>query len=684
MRRTILAAFCLSLAAVGRAADPPDARGPLAALPYSPSLDVSSMERSVDPCVDFYVYACGGWLEKNPIPADQASWSVYAKLYDENQRFLWGLLSSAAEPRSGRTENEQKIGDYFGSCMDEAAAEKAGAAPLRPDLDDVARLSSTKGLAALLARLHPTTSDNGLLFGFGADQDPGDSNRVIAFASAGGLGLPDRDYYLREDDESKEICAKYAAHVARTLELAGQTPKDAARAAQTVMRLETALAKASLTNVEKRDPHKIYNLMPREKLQALTPTFAWDDYLAGVGKAGLAELNVTEPAFYREMGRLLREEPLAAWKDYLRFHLTRVRSRYLASAFVKQDFAFYGTTLHGVAELPPRWKRCVGGVDRDLGEALGQVFVAKAFGPEAKEATVEMVRRIQGAMDARVRELPWMSALTKRRAIEKLAAMRNKIGYPDRWRDYAALRVERGDYLGNVKRSFAFEKRRVLDKIGRPVDRGEWGMTPPTVNAYYNGSMNDMNFPAGILLPPLLDLKMDDAPNYGNTGATIGHELTHGFDDEGRQFDAKGNLKDWWTEADAKEFEKRTSCIVDQYARYTVIDDVKINSKLTLGEDVADLGGTILAYWAWKEAVRGRDLEPAGGLTPDQRFFVGFGQWACEDERPESARVHAQTDPHSPPRHRINGVVVNMPEFRQAFSCKPGQPMVKEPVCRVW
>jgi endothelin-converting enzyme/putative endopeptidase len=679
-----LAALLVALGVAGRAADVPDPRGPLAALPYSPSLDLSSMQTSVDPCVDFYTYSCGGWLKKNPIPADQARWSVYGKLYDENQRFLWGLLSAAAEDRPGRTANEQKIGNYFGSCMDEASVEKAGLHPLWPDLEAVAGLSSKKGLASLLARLHATTADDGFLFGFGADQDPGDSSRVIAFASAGGLGLPDRDYYVKDDEDAKTIRDKYLAHVARTLELAGRTGPRAAEAARVVMRLETALARASLTMVDKRDPRRIYNLTRRRRLQALTPSFRWDDYFHGRGKPDLAELNVTEPAFYREVERLLREEPLAAWKDYLSWHLVRARSRYLSSALVKEDFAFYGATLHGVKELPPRWKRCVAGVDRDLGEALGQVFVAKAFGPEAKEATTAMVRRIQGAMEARIRDLPWMGEETKKRALEKLATMRNKIGYPERWRDYSSLVVLRGDYFGNVTRSFDFEARRVLAKIGRPVDRGEWGMTPPTVNAYYNGSMNDMNFPAGILLPPLLDLRMDDAPNYGNTGATIGHELTHGFDDEGRRFDAQGNLEDWWTEADAKEFEERASCIVDQYAHYTVIDDLKINSKLTLGEDVADLGGTIIAYWAWKEAVRGRELAPQDGLTPDQRFFVGFAQWACEGERPESARVHAQTDPHSPGKYRINGVVANMPEFKKAFACKAGQPMVKEPVCRVW
>jgi endothelin-converting enzyme/putative endopeptidase len=661
-----------------------EAPKPLATLPYTPGLDPTFMDRTVDPCVDFFAYSCGKWLDKNPIPADQAGWSVYAKLHHENLQFLWGLLDAAAKPAPDRTPAEQKIGDYFAACMDDDAVEVAGTTPIRSDLDAIAALGSVKALAPLVGRLQPTTSGNGFLFGFGSDQDAKNSSEVIAEATAGGLDLPDRDYYVKDDAKSKEARKKYVAHVGRMLVLLGDPPARAVEAAATVLRLETSLAKASLTRVEKRDPYKIYNKMTVAQLQALTPAFGWKEYLAAVGRPDVDRLNVTEPAFYKELGRLLASEGVSQWKDYLRWHLVAARAPYLSSALAQERFDFQQGYLGGVKQRPPRWRRCVQGVDRDLGEALGQVFVAKAFGPEVKKATEDMVGAIEAAMEARLKAEPWMSEATKAKALEKLHAMRNKIGYPAVWRDYTSYRVDRNDYAGNVTRGRRFETARDLAKIGKPVDRAEWGMTPPTVNAEYSDSLNDMNFPAGVLLPPLFDPRMDAAPNYGNTGSTIGHELTHGFDDEGRQYDAQGNLHDWWTAEDAKEFEKRTGCIVDQYAQYTVVDDIKINSRLTLGEDVADLGGTILAWAAWKDVTRGLDLKPADGLSPDQRFFVGLAQWACGDSRDESKRVRARTDPHSPPRYRINGLVANLPEFREAFACKAGQPMVKDPICRVW
>lgn len=665
------------------------AERPATEFPYTPGLDPSSMDRSADPCVDFYQYACGGWMKNNPIPADQARWSVYGKLAQDNQRFLWGILEDLSKRQDGRNANQQKIGDYFGACMDERTIETRGAAPLKPFFDQIATLRSNKDLPRVLAQLHLALADQGLFFGFGSSQDFGDSTRVIAFATAGGLGLPDRDSYLKTDAKSKDVRAKYVAHIANTFKLLGDSPEQAQRQAERVMAMETELATASLSRVDKRDPYKLFHKVDAKGLQALTPGFNWNAYLNEIGQARQTTFNVTEPAFFKALARMWKTSDIESTRTYLRWHVARNMSPALASNFDQEHFDFFSKTLRGVQQQQPRWKRCVGLVDRQLGEALGQEFVSRAFSPALKEKSLHMTRQVEEAMKKDIESLDWMSLETKKRAQEKLAAIVNKIGYPDKWRDYSAYEVKPGDFAGNVQRGNVFETRRDLAKIGKPLDRGEWGMTPPTVNAYFNPQMNDINFPAGVLQPPLFDPKMDDAPNYGNTGGTIGHELTHAFDDEGRQFDAKGNLKDWWTKKDAKEYEERAQCIVDQYAQYTVVDDIKINSKLTLGEDIADLGGLILGWMAWKEEMASMPQQAQAqqlrdGLTPEQRFFVGNAQWACENDRPENLRVKALTDPHSPGRFRVNGLVVNMPQFQQAFQCKPGQPMVKEKRCRVW
>ncbi|HTG32254.1 MAG TPA: M13 family metallopeptidase [Thermoanaerobaculia bacterium] len=657
---------------------------PFTALPYTPSLDTSAMDRSVDPCVDFYAFSCGKWLDKNPIPADRSRWSVYSKTANDNQRFLWGMLEEAARPLPGRDANTQKIGDYFASCMDEAAIEKAGIDPLKRDLAAIDGLESRAELATLLGRLHPAGASGEMFFGFGSGQSPKNASQVIGFAGAGGLSLPSPEDYLKDDARSREVRERYRTYVRRLLELLGDPQP--ARGTEAVLRLETALAKASLTPVERRDPYKTAHVMKRRDLQALTPTFRWDVYLKALGQPGLADFNVTEPRFFQEMEKQVSTSSLDDLRAYLRFHLADTAAPYLSTPFARANFEFYEAYLRGSKEISPRWKRCASWIDRDLGEAVGEVFVAKSFPREIKTDTDRMVRQIRQAMAMRIEQSPWMTAETKKQALVKLQAVRDKVGYPERWRDYSALEVRRGDFTGNVERALAFESRRNLAKIGRPVDRGEWEITPATVNAYYNPSMNDINFPAGVLLPPLYDPRMDAAPNYGNTGTTIGHELTHGFDDEGRQFDDQGNLRDWWTAKDDKEFRQRVACVADQYAQYTVVDDIKINSQLTLGEDVADLGGTLLAYLAWKEETKNQKLETRDGLTPEQRFFVGFAQWDCGGDRPEARRLSARVNPHSPHEFRINGVVVNMPQFAQAFACKPGQPMFKEPakVCTVW
>ena len=677
-----LVLFFLCLALAGHAAAQ---RSQEPAFPYTPSLDLESIDKTADPCVNFYQYSCGRWLKNNPIPPDQTQWSVYAKLYQDNLNFLRGILEQAASGGAQRDTVTQKIGDFYAACMDEKAVEKRGLDAINPQLEAISRLNQIAELAPLIAQLQLSYGGS-ILFGAGSDQDPDDSEQEIAALDQGGLGLPDRDYYTKDDAKSKEIRERYVQHVQKIFELLGDSSEAAKKNAEILMRMETALAQVSLTRVERRDPYKMKNKMKVAALEQLAPGFHWQAYYSQLKYPKFEILNVTAPAFFKEVNAQLTREPLTNWKNYLRFHVADSAAPYLSSTFVQENFDFYRKYLRGATEMQPRWKRCVQYTDRDLGEALGQAYVKKVFSPELKQSTLEMVRHIEDAMALRIRELDWMSPATKQQALTKLHAIRNKIGYPDKWRDYSSVAIASNDFLGDVHRSTEFETRRDIAKIGKPVDRSEWGMSPPTVNAYYNPQMNDINFPAGVLQPPLYDAKMDDAPNYGDTGGTIGHELTHGFDDEGSQYDAKGNLKNWWTKEDREKFDERTKCVRDQYAQYIVVDDIHINSALTLGEDVADFGGEILAYVAWKFATKDKTLQPIDGLTPEQRFFIGFAQWACANERPEDMRVRAQTDPHSPAQYRINGVVANMPEFAQAFSCKVGQPMVNPPakVCKVW
>jgi putative endopeptidase len=655
------------------------------ALPYIPSLDLASMDKLADPCVNFYRYSCGGWQKNNPIPADQTSWSVYGKLYQDNLQFLHGILEQAAQASAQRDQVTREIGDFYAACIDEAGVEKQGLTPIRTYLDAVGKLTTVKDLPPLLAQLQ-IVYGRSVLFSSTSTQDPDNSENIIAELDQGGLGLPDRDYYTKEDAKSKETRERYVQHVQKVFELMGESVEAAKKDAEAVMRMETALAKSQLTRVERRDPYKMKHKMKVAELSGLTPDFDWAAYYRTEQYPGFEILNVATPDFFKEVNRQLKEEPLDHWKAYLRFHVVDAASPFLSVAFVDENFEFYRKYLRGAKEQQARWKRCVSYTDRQLGEALGQVYVSKVFSPELKASTVDMVRRIEDAMEIRIQHLDWMSPETKEQALKKLHGIRNKIGYPDKWRDYSSVSITRTDFAGNMARASSFDRHRQINKIGKPLNRGEWDMSPPTVNAYYDAQMNDINFPAGVLQPPLYDAKEDAAPNYGDTGGTIGHELTHGFDDEGSQYDANGNLKNWWTKEDREKFDARTKCVEDQYAGYVVVDDIHINSKNTLGEDVADLGGEILAYMAWQDATKGQTLTPRDGLTPEQRFFIGFAQWACANERPEDLRVRAATDPHSPAEYRINGVVVNMPEFATAFACKAGAPMVKpaEKVCKVW
>jgi len=675
-------ATALAASAICLSAQQPAAPQPLQAMPYSPSLDVTSLDRTADPCVDFYKFSCGGWLKNNPIPADQAAWDVYAKLANDNQQFLWGILEEDAKA-TNRTPVQQKVGDYFAACMNTSAIDALGDKPVQPELGRIDALKTRAELLAALTRLHHEYAGS-FFFGSGTDQDAIDSSVIIVEVEAGGLGLPDRDYYLKTDDKSVKIREQYVAYIQQLLSLAGEPAEKTKADAAAILRVETALAKASLTRVELRDPHNTYHMMTVAELAKLAPSIDWPLYFSTQGAPGVAKLNVSQPAFMKAVEAELATEDVAALRAYLRFHLLTSAAPYLAHPFEQTNFDFYSKTLRGVPVMPPRWKTCTRAVDRNLGEALGQEFVRRTFSADMKARTQLMTEQIETAMQHEIESLPWMSPATKEEALRKLHAIRNKIGYPEHWRDYSTLEVKPDDYAGDVVRAYRFEDAREWHKLGKPVDLNEWGMTPPTVNAYFNPQMNDINFPAGVLQPPLYDPKLDDAPNYGNTGGTIGHELTHAFDDEGRQFDAKGNLRDWWTAEDAKGFEDRINCIRDQYAGYVIVDDTHINSKLTSGEDVADLGGELLAYIAWKKQTEGVKLTDVEGFTPDQRFFVGMAQWACENDRPENLRVHAATDPHSPGFARINGVVSNMPEFQKAFGCKAGQPMVHAPSCRVW
>jgi len=655
------------------------------ALPYSPSLDLTSMDKSVDPCADFYTYSCGGWQKKNPIPPDQTSWSVYGKLYQDNLQFLRGILEEAAANKAQRTPAAQEVGDFYGACMNESLANRRGLAAIEPQLDAIAALRTTKEIAPLAAKT-PLPFGRTLLFGAGSTQDPDNSEQEIADLGQGGLGLPDRDYYTKDDAKSKEIREKYLLYVEKIFSLLGDKPDVAAKNAETVMRMETALATASWTRVEERNPYNLKDKMDMAALQQLAPAFDWPAYYSAARYPQFETVNVESPKFFKQVSDLLASEPLENWKTYFRFHVASAYSPFLSQPFVDANFDFFRAYLRGAKEQQPRWRRCVQYTDYNLGDALGQAYVAKVFSPALKAQALDMVNRIEEAMRQRIEQLDWMSPETKKQALAKLEGIRNKIGYPNQWRDYSSIKLTQDDFAGDIERAGGFELHRQINKIGKPVDHGEWQMSAATVDAYFDPQMNDINFPAGVLQPPLYDPKTDAAPNYGNTGGTIGHELTHGFDDEGSQFDAHGNLKDWWTKEDREKFEARTKCVDDQYSSYVAVDDVHVNGKLTLGENVADLGGEILGFIAWQSKTRGMNLQPVDGLPPEQRFFVGFAQWDCANERPDDLRERAIVDPHSPAKFRINGVVVNMPEFAKAFGCKVGQPMVRPPeqVCKVW
>jgi putative endopeptidase len=656
--------------------------------PFSliPSLDKSLMDTTADPCVDFYQYACGNWGKVHPIPSDSPYSDEFYNLEQYNRQVLHGILENAAVADASADANTRKIGDYYASCMDEAAVHGKGLSSLQPELDRIDALTSKDQLPELLA--HYQIINVNAFLGFSSQQDYKDATKNIAAISQGGLGLPEKDYYLRTGEKDEEIRKQYVQHIGNVLKLVGESEGRAANDAQAIMKLETALAKVSLDVTSLREPHNVYHMMPAKDLQALTPEFNWDHFYPTTGSPTFVDVNVAEPDYFKGMNEVIAGTELPVIKAYLRWQLaSSLPGTILPKALDDENFDFNGRKLVGIPEQEPRWKRCVRSTDGALPEALGKAYVERQFPQASKETALEMIHGIEAAMGQDIDTLDWMSATTKAHAKEKLHMIANKVGYPDTWRDYSRLEIIRGDAFGNNLRATEFESRRQLAKIGKPVDRAEWFTSPPTVNAFYNPSMNDINFPAGVLQPAFFDPSQPGALNYGHIGLFMGHEITHGFDDEGRQFDGHGNLQDWWTKDDADRFTQKAQCIVDEYARFSV-GDTKINGKLTLGENTADNGGLRLAYIAFlaHEAKAKTDLDRKSedGYTGPQQFFLGFAQDWCSAWRPELERLVATTDPHSPDRFRANGVLVNMPEFARAFGCKAGQKMTAVKACRIW
>lgn len=648
------------------------------------SFDLGAMDKTADPCDNFYQYACGNWRKNNPIPSDQARWGRFNELAEYNRQILHEILEKDSADDKKRSPVAQKIGDMYYSCMDDKTVEAKGATPLDDEMKRIAKIKDKDQLIATVAYLH--SIGVGVVFGFGAQPDLHNASTQIANLFQGGLGLPDRDYYLKDDPKSKETRQKYLEHMARMFVLLGDTEDNAKAEAQAVMAIETKLADAAYDRVKMRDPASRDHKMPVGDLEKLAPNFEFARFFVDTKAPKFSEVNVVPPDFFEKVNPVIDSVSIADWKTYLRWHVVRAAAPLLSDAFVKENFSFQGQYLNGAKELQARWKRCVQLTDGSLGEALGQPYVAETFGADGKERMLRMVNALESALGDDIQEIDWMTPDTKKQAEAKLQSISNKIGYPDNWRDYSTVKITRNDLVGNAQRAREFESHRNLSKIGQPLDKKEWGMTPPTVNAYYNASQNNINFPAGILQPPFFDKSADDAVNFGGIGVVIGHELTHGFDDQGSKFSGDGNFTNWWTDSDRKEFDKRTTCVADEYSKFVAVEDVHLNGRLTLGENTADNGGIHIALMALRKAMA-KDAAIAQnkeGFTPEQRFFIGFAQVWCENRTPESARLLAKTDPHSPGEYRVIGTVQNNADFAKAFNCKPGQKMVSENACHVW
>jgi putative endopeptidase len=683
MRGSFLILVLAGAAATADAADEPavPARSPGA-------FSTSVLDTAVDPCVDFYQFACGGWQKANPIPPDQTRWGRFNELAERNREDLHQILEAAKDPAAKRSPIEARVGDYYAACMDETTIEARGRKPVDPILARVGAVQSKADFFRLLGENEGSALPT--LFRFGSAPDLHDSTQTIATVGQGGLSLPDRDDYLKEDVKSKEKREKFLEHVTRMLELAGEDPAAARADAATVMRIETALANASMDRVAMRDPKNRDNPMSVAELQQLAPAFDFGAYFPATGAPTFQRLNVTSRKFFQEGTAVADATPVADWKTYLRWHVVDAAAPYLGSAFVEEDFRFNRQYLQGAKELEPRWKRCVQATDRALGDDLGRLYVEKTFGADGKARMKKMIESLTAALRDDIESLPWMTPETKKKALAKLAAFRtDKVGYPDEWKDYSTVEVRRDDYFGNSRRAQVFEIKRTQARIDKPTDRTLWGMTPPTVNAYYNAANNEIVFPAGILQPPFFDRQADDALNFGGIGVVIGHEYTHGFDDQGSKFDAEGNLANWWTPEDRKAFDERTDCIAKEYEGFVSVKDpangdVHLNGRLTLGENTADNGGLRVSYLALQKALAGQPRKEIDGFTPEQRFFLGFANVWCQNVTEAAARQLAQTDPHSPGAFRVIGSVSNMPEFEEAFGCQAGQPMVRENACRAW